>query len=174
MKGWLQIGLLAGAAMLALGTSKKLYGKKLVKPRIASEPGITVKGEPRAWIKEDVNNQGCFAKQRLDFQLAADLRNGTAEPLTVKPATIRLRVDGKVVPIHHAHFYVQSGPMKESKRATTLPAGAEGALWVVADRVLSKKRLKAINRAQLTVPLGRHTLRFVFDQIKQQPVESTR
>lgn len=165
LRHWIQVGLLVLAAVVCLGTSKQLYGKKLNKPQVQRPTGVTVVGSPTAHIAENVNNQGCFARQRLDFGLAARIRNDQAVALRTHPDWIKLTLgfekEQRVFRVHRAEFLLLNSK-KESVRQKTLAPGTEGTLTVRAPAILPKKRLQAVRWVRLEADLrgGRLMLEF--------------
>lgn len=165
MRRWIQVGLLALAAVVCLGTSKQLYGKRLGKPQLQQPSGVEVLGVPRAHVGENVNNQGCFARQRLDFKLDARIRNGTAAPLRAHPDWVKLTLgfekEQRQFRVHQAEFVYKNADEKYV-RVKKLPPGVEGSFVVRAPSILPKKRLKKVRWVRLEADLrgGRLTLEY--------------
>jgi len=178
MRHWTQLVLLALAAVVCLGTSKQLFGKKLITPKIQAPPGLTVVGEPKAALKEGVNNQGCFARQLVDFSLRAEIRNDTGKALKVHSDWIhgilgfeksqeKFRVDRVRILVLDAH-------KKQVGDGKTLAPGAQGALLLHALSILPKKRLKDVRWVRLSADLQGALLVVEYRNVGQLKTESMR
>lgn len=179
MRHWTRACLLVMAALVCLGTSKRLFGKKLVSPRIQAPPGVTVIGEPKAALKENVNNQGCFAKQRIDFVLSVDIRNGTGAALRVHPdwiqATVGFEKKQQTFRVQTARFLVGVGvDKKQLGDGKTLAPGTQCTLQVQALAILPKKRLEDVRWVRLSADLRGARLELEFRDIQKQKTESMR
>lgn len=174
---------LGWAATLSVGTSKRLYGKKLKSPRDPLSRRLRIlaadkeqkKGEPKrpegsVWLKENVNNQGCFADQVLDFDLRLPVRNASAETLVCTEENVTLRVDGEAKKVDNVSFRLagekRAGPRYDSK----LSAGERGVLVVTAQSILPKKRLKKVDEIVLTFGEECGGAELTFEDIKGIPV----
>jgi len=180
LRSALRGGLLALAALLAVGTSKTLHGKKLAAPHPEAPATLKLEGPPEAWLAEDVNNQGCFSDQVLNLSVRIPVRNVGAAPLEIKPETVALTIDGRTFPVRRAQFAYPRKPPKESSQGrrygSTLPPDTPGELFIAALSVLPKEKLKSVKRARLRVPLGEGigALRLDFPSIERRPVQPHR
>jgi hypothetical protein len=173
-------GLLALTAVLAVGTSKTLHGKKLVAPHPEAPAPLKLEGPPEAWLAEDVDNQGCFSDQVLNLSVRIPVRNVGSAPLEITPKAVTLTIDGRTVPVQRAQFAHPRKPSKDSPQSRrygpTLPPNTRGELFIAAHSVLSKEKLKSVERAQLRATLGKGSgeLRLDFPDIKNRPVQAHR
>ncbi|MFH2006873.1 MAG: hypothetical protein ABI333_09845 [bacterium] len=170
MRQLLQTTLLVTAVVLSLGTSKTLFGKQLGQPRVEPIPGIVVEDKSQVWLKENVNNQGCFASQRIDFLATLKVRNTSAQPLRVAAPAIELSLNGQRKTVERATFFHQEAGQKYPTRGDTLPAGARGELVLFASSVCAKNQLKKVRTVTVKVPLSVGTLRFSFDRLTDQKI----
>jgi len=173
----IQVLLFAMAALACLGTSKSLIGKKLVSPRIQAPSGVTVVGTPAATLRENVNNQGCFARQRVDFELRAEIQNKTRAALRVHPDWIKVVVgfekQQQTFRVVSAHFRVVDAEKKQVDDKT-LASAARGSLLVRAPAIFSKKRLKNVRWIRLDVDLHGSRLVLEFRDIEKLKTETLR
>ncbi len=179
MRHWIQVLLLATAAVVCLGTSKRLIGKKLVSPHVQAAPGVTLIGEPKAALQENVNNQGCFAKQRIDFVLSVDIRNETNVALRIHTdgikATVGFDKGQQAFGVDRARFLVGDGKhRKQQGDGTTLAPGTKGTLQLEADSILPKERLKEIRWVRLSADLQGARMVLEFRDIGKLKTETTR
>lgn len=165
-----QTVLMATAMTLALGTSKVLHGKRLVPPRPELPPAVRLEGQLEAWLRENVNNQGCFSRQWLDFTVQMTLSNTGQDPLTVDPRSTSLTVDGRRFPVETATFTLRGKGAEGTQSSPTLPGGARGELYVRTSRLLPKSALESVREARLIIPLGRGAIRLAFPAIGELPV----
>lgn len=146
----LAVALLA-AGLLTLATSKRLSGKLLERPEIRVSSLAAVKGRPLMMFSENVNNQGCFSRQVLDFILNLELENLGCEPLMIKVEEVELLVDGKRRKVTAAFFRVLDQDMSHSAQKSELAAKSRGTLIIKAERILPKSALKSISTVELRV-----------------------
>ncbi len=178
MRHWTQVVLLAMAALACLGTSKTLFGKKLIAPRIQAPPGVTVIGKPTAALKENVNNQGCFARQQIDFALRVEIRNETDAALRVHPDWIQVVLgfekQQQTFRVLTARFLVTDAQKKQIGDGKTLAPATQGTLLVRAPAIFSKKRLKQVRWVRLSADLRGARLVLEFRNIDQLKTETMR
>lgn len=178
MRHWAQVVLLAMAAVVCLGTSKTLYGKKLVSPKIQAPPGVIVVGKLKATLSENVNNQGCFAKQRIDFGLSAKIRNESGKTLRAHSDWIRgtlgFEKGQQTFRVQRVRFVVLDSNKKRVGDGRSLAPGAQGTLVLHALSILPKKRLKEVRWVRLNADLQAGRLEFEFRNIDKLKTETTR
>jgi hypothetical protein len=178
MRHWIRVGLLTLAALTCLGTSKSLIGKKLVSPRIQASSGVTVVGKPTAALQENVNNQGCFSRQQIDFALRAEIRNETNAALRVHPDWIEVVVGfekkQQTIRVLSARFSVPDAQKKPVGDGKTLGPKAQGKLLLRAPAVFSKKRLKEVRWVRINADLRGARLILEFRDINKLKTETMR
>ncbi len=177
MQRWFQVLLLVTAAVVCLGTSKRLLGKKLTKPKIHATEGVTLIGEPLALLKENTNNQGCFASQRVDFVLRAQVRNVSKHALSTQPNNVRLTMGfeskQKEYSVTEAFFRVRDA-QGLFRRSATLAPNAKGTLHVSARSILAKKAAAKVRWLRLIVNLSSATLQLEYRDIQNLKLENVR
>lgn len=167
--------LLAAGATLCLATSKRLEGKKLQTPKVKnSSPLVLRKGKKDnpggvAWVKENVNNQGCFADQRADFAMWILVQNPTKTAVLLSQKDSFVIINKKKYRLTRAMFrYEVNG---KAEFVETLPPGKDGTLMVSASSILPKEHIKKVDRAVLKLITSQGRLTLSFDDIKKIPME---
>jgi len=176
------IALLAVGAVLSLATSKTLSGKQLVDPRVQNTTPLELlkpekdtdksKRVQRVWVKENVNNQGCFADQRADIAMLIPVRNPSSVSVLLYEEKSSITVDGEEYPISKMHFrYVSS---EGSQFEPALPPDTEGSLFVSAQSIFSKEKIKKIDEIRIAIHTSGGLISYSFDGIRDLPMERSR
>jgi hypothetical protein len=85
-------------ALSFLGTSRPLVHKVLTGTVAAAPSGVGADGPPKLLVRENVNNQGCFAPQKIDLTLSLPLRNTEPAPLIIEDQGATVELDGRKMP----------------------------------------------------------------------------
>jgi hypothetical protein len=177
LKGFVRILLLAFCVVLTVGTSKRLVGKELQSPKDVPLEGVELlqdtkgHGTASVWLSEDVNNQGCFATQWINFSFHVPLRNASDRPLYCKPKDVDLRIDGQREKIDKARFRLLD--VDDVVYKNVLPPGKKGILYIDALAVLRKKKLKKVDKVTLSVTTNRGVWKLNFTGIRRIRVKPT-
>ncbi len=176
------VALLAVGAVLSLATSKTLSGKQLVDPRVQNTTPLELpkpekdtdktKRVHSVWVKENVNNQGCFADQRADIGMLISVRNPSSVSVVLYEEKSRIIVDGEEYPITKMHFRYTSSEGRQFELA--LPPDTEGSLFVSAQSIFSKEKMKKIDEIRIAIHTSGGSIMYSFDGVRDLPMERSR
>jgi hypothetical protein len=169
-----RVAVLAVAAVLVLGTSKVLSGKALAGQVIAVPPGIASVSGPSLRLWENVNNQGCFAAQRLDAEVTVRVRNGPGAPLRPRAAQAGLTIDGRAFPVTSLRIQTLDDQGRPQASRPDLPPDATGDLILVSPAILPKRALSEVDRIEAWVDVPGGRLRVEVPGLRAVPVRSGR
>lgn len=174
------IAMLTIAGMLSFATSKTLSGKKLVNPRVINTTPLELP-DPDAdpennshtiWVRENVNNQGCFADQRADVSLSVHVRNPTNKHVVLYEEKSSVTVDGLEYPLTSIQFRYSTP--EGSKFEPALPPSTEGTLLLEASSIFHKKKMKDVDVINLDIQTSGGLISYTFQDIRELPMERTR
>ncbi len=164
---WVILPLLA----LLLATSKPLATKELTGSAEEIPDGLSITEEPTAVFGENVNNQGCFADQRLDLRVHAHVRNDGDQDVTIREGDAQILIDGREQPLE-PHTYSIGGersviPFEDY----VIAPGDETEVTVYSYSFMPADDFDTVDRIEVSLPVGDQHLRLVFSEVRSVETE---
>ncbi|MBI3071687.1 MAG: hypothetical protein HYY84_06110 [Deltaproteobacteria bacterium] len=125
---------------------------------------------PAAFFGENVNNQGCFATQRLDLVVALTLTNNRRLPIIVVPASAVVIVDGERHPFRAASWQVGGQRFTEKLEDVRIASGQTVTVKLRSSGFLGKAALSRAERLEIEVPTGGERTVVVFGGVRDAPL----
>ncbi len=158
-------------ALLALpvlmATSRPLSGKRLTGEARSVPAGISLSAPPRADLQENVNNQGCAARQTADFALRLNVKNDSAAPLTIWESRTKLRFDGDVVPMNERHAIIGGERLVTPFTDFQIPPHETSEVTLYTYKGTAASEIDETDRIDVAVETSAGTLEVLFTGVRQ-------
>ncbi len=157
------------SALSFLGTSRPLLHKVPTGTVAVAPSDVASLEPPKILLRENVNNQGCFAAQKIDLTLSLPLRNGGSAPLVVEDQNGTVNVDGRTIP---TRFVVVAADGTAAGRFEWGP-GANGSVRLSAEAMADKATIEA-HTIDVLPTSSRGPVRVRFTDVDKTPTSEGR
>jgi hypothetical protein len=154
------------AIFLLMATSRPTATKELEGVADQVPDGLSVLVAPTGRFGENTNNQGCFAEQRLDLWVEAQVQNDRAAAVIIRSGETQILIDGEPWPLAPLTYTVRGEQHVRPYEDFEIAPGGVETVSVFSYGFMPREHLDTADRIEVSMPLGEGALRFVFEGVR--------